>query len=321
MIAARQRGRAAAAFLLLTACATQTASSADKVFINEPGSLVRVGQTAFVVDVDGLPRIHDFGLSGGFVSASTGASNVATLIAGTASGNLLVMSSKAILANGINGQIERTKLGVRIATPAGYGKTGEPCRSQASSFAVPTDQELKWEFDLQFGSHARGEAWELTTHGKDPALIWQVKAPDLQPALAMIVDTDPSDATKLQLHWSEKAGKATHVRRMGQTGGISPNRRVRVVIRAVLDEREGHDGGKGYMQVYVDDRPVVHYVGPTLSAVASLPHQWFFGVYRYLTICPSSLARVTYWRQARLLLASGAGLASIRRPPRGPANE
>lgn len=263
-------------------------------------STMRVNSMRLHVDTGNANRLHDFGATGGFIDPATGVSRLATIISGAGYAKNVLLNGKTITNAGVPGRVEWKPEGVITASLPWEGQVGEPCRAQAASYQVATDIPLIWNLGFQFGGAAAGQDWRFLPHGVDPALIWQVKAPGRQPSLAMIVDTDDADASRLMLYFSERTGSATKVQRAGTVHGLPAGVPIDVRIEAVLDERAPANGGTGWWRVWINGQLVLDRVGATLIGNAGQPHQWFFGIYRYLTLCPSSIPRVMTWQTLRL---------------------
>ncbi|MES2207314.1 MAG: hypothetical protein V4525_11055 [Pseudomonadota bacterium] len=269
------------------------------VFCAAKSFFVRVNDALQFVDTAQSSRVYDFGITGSLVSDNTGNNNAAVLIAAGNQGNI-VLSSIKITNQGILGRIEPTEKGLKTAILKGDGCASESLRTTVSSFALPSDQQLFWSLQFQLEDNTI-DKWELTHSGTDPVLIWQIKAPGLQPSLAMMVDTDEDDETKLMLFFNIKKNNESKIERVGTVKGLLPNQIVSVAMEVLLDEKEIENGGLGYWRVKVNGDLIVNYSGATLSHDATLPHQWIFGVYQYLHCGPSERSRVIYWRQAKLM--------------------
>ncbi len=268
------------------------------VFVAQHPYQVRVGKVMQDIDLGEVARSYDFGDTGGLISEKTGVNNIATLIHCEPGQRFNVLSASRITAEGVPGRVEPTDKGLKIAQLEGDGCSEDYLRTTIASFALPTDVRLLWNIEVQFGDEAA--PWQLTPPGSDPALIWQIKAPGLQPSLAAVVDTDDSDPTKLMIYFSLKMHSQAQILRAGTIKGITPHERVNLVIEALLDEKRLEEGGLGYWYAKVNNRVAVSYNGPTLIEAADAPHQWFCGLYRYLTHGPAKIQRLTYWPFMRL---------------------
>ncbi len=251
---------------------------------------VRMNNEVQAIDIEKIKRTYDFSES--LICPVTGKSNVSTLISPSKTG-FSVVGAYNVKPEGIPGHIEYTDRGLKISVLKDDGCVGAPLRTTIASFALPPDERLFWNLQVQFGSDIAGEEWVLTPSGVDPALIWQIKAPDLQPSLAMMVDTDDTDPTKLMLFFNIKTLNMIKVQRAGEIRGLSRHEPIDILMEAILDEREIN--GRGYWKARVNGKLVVDLTGPTLSYNATAPHQWYCGLYRYLTNGPAEMTRVTYW--------------------------
>ncbi|MES2218373.1 MAG: hypothetical protein V4501_08170 [Pseudomonadota bacterium] len=265
------------------------------VFSSQPPFYVRVGEAYQSIDLGDVPRTYDF--SRELVSSITGCNNIATLITGAPNSKYAVFSASRIRPEGIKGRIEFTEQGLKIANMPGDGCPSEPLRATIASFALPADQRLFWNLRVQFGDAP--ENWLLTPSGVDPALVWQIKAPGLQPSLAMVVDTDDKDPAKLMLFFNIKVND--QIERVGTVRGLIPYQPINVLMEGLLDEQDSDKGGRGFWRVKVNGKLAVDYLGPTLVKTAEAPHQWFIGLYRYLTFGPAFIPRTSYWSRAQLL--------------------
>jgi hypothetical protein len=261
---------------------------------------VRVGTSVFYVNTAGEPRFHDFATTGAFADRRTGVPQLATILAAAGPNQNVLLSGSAIDNAGIPGRVSWTPSAVVMRNAVGEGESGKPCRTQAASYQVAPDTPLRWSLRFSLGEKSAGYPWPLLPTGQDPVLLWQLKAPGLQPALAMIVDTDATDPSRVTLFFSQRAGVDPKVQRVGSIEHLSIDDPIDVRIDAVLDEREIAAGGRGYWHVWVNGILVVARVGPSISAFAKQPHQWFFGMYRYQTTCPSVTYRTIRWEKLLL---------------------
>ena len=182
---------------------------------------------------------------------------------------------------------------------AGDPITSGTCRSQVVCPPPPRLVPLRWEFDVAFGGIEPGDTWELTPSGKSPTLIWEVKTMSQgNPALSMMVDTDPQDSTKLYVFFAKRVNGMAAPARIGQIGGLARNQIHQIRIDAVLDERRD---GVGRFSATIKGVPVAEFSGPTL--VDSTDHFWCRAVYMYNEPAPCQLQRATYWRRCELICA------------------
>lgn len=299
------RNRLIQAFLigLLLILSSQQHALGGVTYSTQHGA-IRVNASTFFVSTGNIPRQHDFGPTGGFVDSLSGVPRLATILAGNSFYRNTLISGSAISQAGIPGRVEWTPSAVITANEIGDGLPGEPCRAQASSYPIAPDIPLVWKLRFQLGEKIAGREWQLLPSGFDPALLWQLKAPNLQPALAMIADTDLADPTRLMLSFSLLSGTSNKIRNVATIHGLATATPINVRIEAILDERENFDGGQGSWRVFVNGQLAVDHSGPTLTQFASEPHQWFFGLYRYLAMGPSNISRIVRWE--KLVLENGA---------------
>jgi hypothetical protein len=267
---------------------------------------LRVGQTQQSVATNGVARKHDFGATGGFVDKGSGSPRLATILTASGPGKNTLLSGGEITNAGVPSRAFWSPAGAVMRQLAGEGDPARPCRAQAASFQLAPDEPLRWQLRFRLGDSGAGLPWRLTPTGSDPILLWQVKAPDLQPSLVLVADTDPDDPMRVMLFFTQKTGNAGKPIRIGSAKGLRTEEFIDVRIEAVLDERELANGGRGRWHAWVNDRLVVDRVGPTLSREATAPHQWLFGIYRYASTCPSDTPRATLWERA-LLERMGGG--------------
>lgn len=273
-------------------------------YVAERPYVVDVNGQPYAVDVGVAPRFFDFGGSAPFVNPYTDVSDAATLISGVRSGanvRQVVLSAGAITNEGIPDRIEKREGMTMIAYRAGDPIVAGACRAQLASFPLSSRVRLVWDLEFRAGGSAAGDEWMYSAPGVTPVLLWQLKAPSLQPSLAMIVDTDPADPTLLQLTFSRKAGGDPKVFSLGSVGGIERGDFTSVVMEVFLDEREVAHGGSGFWRVWVNGRLVIDSFGPTLAYGADQPHQWFLATYLYRNTVPFDESRVVFWRKARML--------------------
>lgn len=271
-------------------------------FVARPPFEILVNGATRSINLGGVPRIHDLVGGSQIVDAVTGVSNFATLNAWDRSNARTIFSGPSMPHAGVPGRIEKRDGQLVLAAVAGDSAVAGRCRAQASSFPVPSRRRFVWDLQVQFGKNVPGYEWTLTAPGKSPVLIWQLKAPDLQPSLGLVVDTDSKDPSKLMLFFARRGGHNVRVTRVGEIHGIERHQLSRITMEAELDERDV--GGAGWWRAWVNGQLVVDVPGATLSAVATEPHQWFIGVYMYNDPCPTDLTRATYWTMAKMLVSA-----------------
>ncbi len=317
-------------------------ASRPTLFVATEPYRVRVSEARGDVDValGHHPRSFAFdGFLPGFVNPATGQSDIGTMQAYAPTINNIVVG-RNITDAGIPGRIEKTRDGrLMIGFDAGDGPVAGKCRAQLSSYAVPSRRLLVFNLDgLQLGEDAPGRRWPLSAPGVHPVLLTQfyptggLSVPGaMNPSLAITVDTDPDDATKLVLSLSVRAGVWNDRRRAWRVGEIhGVERHVPLSLRMglYLDERTPDEGGEGRWTVIarqelptesavrsevnlrpvatssrttarIDGAAILEYRGATLNLDAVGPHIWLLGAYMYNdTVCDEG--RFTFWRWARM---------------------
>jgi len=274
-----------------------------KTLVSVPASSILVNGMVQPVNIGNVSRRHDFAGLKSFINPLTSQPDIATMLAGRPDMNNPsgVYSDSKIPAQGIPGRIEtsggRTVIGYRAGDHIVAGK----CRTQISSFPVPSRKRVIWELEFTLGEDSPGNTWPHAPTGLHPVLIWQHKAPNSQPSMTLVVDADHNNPSFLSLIFGRKGGKATSVVRLGQVDRIERHRPISVMLEAYLDEREVSEGGAGYWRAWVNGELRLDSFGPTLSSMANEPHQWYLATYLYQDTQPLDSSWITYWSKARLL--------------------
>ncbi|MFH2090656.1 MAG: hypothetical protein ABIK82_23750 [Pseudomonadota bacterium] len=275
-------------------------------FLAVPPYSVLVNGQAQAIELGGKARRFDFSGNRPFVNPDTGVADSATLLAWNARGDRQagpVLAGKRISNEGIAGRVYQSG-GRRLLTyVAGDLPVAGKCRSQMASFPVPARRRFLFDLSFQAGEQKEGREWHMTPAGKSPALIWQLKAPDVIPSLAIVVDTDPDDPRRLQFSFSRKGGSSPAVGKVGNALSLRPGQPVRLLMDVFFDERDAARGGRGYWRVWANGRLVVDVAGPTLSSLATQPHQWFLALYLYNDAEPLPFSRTIAWGHAKMLTA------------------
>lgn len=288
-----------------TAAAEQPDMLGVKALVSTPGYSVLVNGSARPVNLGNVSRHHDFAGLKSFINPQTGQPDIATMLAGRPDPNnpAGVYSDSKIPEQGIPGRIElsggRTVIGYRAGDHTVAGK----CRTQISSFPVPSRRRVIWELEFALGDDSPGNNWPHAPTGLHPVLIWQHKAPDSQPSMTLVVDTDQRNPSLLSLIFGRKGGRATNVVRLGQVNGLEKYQPISVTLEVYLDEREVSEGGAGYWRAWVNGVLQLDSFGPTLSSATNAPHQWFLATYLYQDTQPLSSSWMTYWSKAHLLIS------------------
>lgn len=272
-----------------------------KPFVASPPYRVLVNGVSREVNIGGVPRHHKLGGIQSFINPLTGVSDVATILAGSgASETSGVYSTKLVQPLGVPGRAEVIDSKTMIAYRAGDFPVSGTCRTQISSFPVPSRLRMVWDLEFSLAENSSGPGWPYSKVGEHPVLIWQLKPPGFSPSISLTVDTNPYDARSLSLIFGRKTGTKTS--RVGQINGMQRNQPVSVIMEAYLDEREAAAGGQGFWRVWVNGILVVNSTGATLVPEATEPHQWFLATYLYRDTQPLSDSWVMYWSKARLLV-------------------
>lgn len=275
-------------------------------FLAVPPYSVLVNGQAQAIELGGKPRQFDFSGNRPFVNPRTGVADSATLLAWNVRGDRLagpVLSGKRISNEGIAGRVYQSGGRTLLTYVAGDLPVAGKCRSQMASFPVPAHRRFLFDLSFQAGEQKAGREWHMTPAGKSPALIWQLKAPDVIPSLAIVVDSDPDDPRRLQVFFSRKGGSSPAVVKVGNALSLNSGQPVRLLMDVFFDERDAARGGRGYWRVWANGRLVVDVAGPTLSSVARQPHQWFLALYLYNDAEPLPFSRTIAWGHAKMLTA------------------
>jgi len=276
-----------------------------KELVSVPAYSVLVKGAQQPVNIGNVSRYHNFVGIRSFVNQITGKPDIATMLAGRPDTNnpTGVYADSKIPPQGIPGRIEisgdRTIIGYRAGDHPVAGK----CRTQISSFPVPSRRRVIWELEFTLGDDSTGNNWPHAPTGLHPVLIWQHKAPDSQPSMTLVVDADHSDSSLLSLIFGRKGGKATQVVRLSQVNGLERHRPINVILEAYLDEREILEGGAGYWRAWVNGELRLDSFGPTLSSLANEPHQWFLATYLYQDAQALNSSWMVYWSKAHLMIS------------------
>jgi len=275
-------------------------SAMETFVVTPPYSVLVQGQPQYI-SIGGVSRTYDF-VTYPFVNPDTKVPDAAVLqswnpVQSTISGNNITNA-------GMPNHIEKNSGRLMVGVVAGDYPVAGKCRAQIAGHPVPSRKVAYMDYTVQFGApDDAGHQWALTTPDASPVLIMQLKAPDaVNPALAMTVDTDTLDPSRLMIFFGYKGGNATKCLRVGEAHKLDRYTPVRIVMEAFLDERETMEGGHGYWRVWVNGQLVVSVDGPTLSGPSLLPHQLMLNAYEYNDPCPNNLNRFTYWDRAKIAI-------------------
>lgn len=272
-----------------------------RVFSASSPYSVAVNGRVVPVNIGGRPRYFDFSGERAFVNPTTGVSDIAAINAASANSTAVILGSDRITNAGVPGRVFKNNGKTILRYVAGDAPVAGKCRSQMATYPVPAQQRFLFDFALQFGEFAGGHEWHLTPAGESPAVIWQMKAPGVQPSMAIVVDSDPNNPEGLVLYFARKSGLAKSATRIGNPIRLGRNMPLRILMDTYLDEREISGGGRGYWRVWINGQRVLDVFGPTLSAAASEPHQWFMNLYMFNNPDPVPFNRSVLWKKARML--------------------
>lgn len=295
-----------------------TGASATNPFVANEPYVVNIQGNMITVPLYGASRTHDFSGSTPFVNPVTGRANMNQMQAYDAtfadsftpklSGDYN-LNDDQITNAGFPGRIEKRTLdgGVTQKTMVRY-KADVPitigkCRSQLNAFAVPPRTHVRWELKVQFGDADGGfNDWTLTPTGSSPVLFWQLHSMNQDnPPLAAEVDTDSSDPTKLMIAFKQRVEGATSPREIARVTGINRNTQIPITIEAFLDERTNAQGGKGVLQITVNNVLILEKSGAVL-AVGSQPHWWAMDMYLWAEPAPYKYTRSSFWETAKFFV-------------------
>ena len=274
--------------------------TAKKVFVATPPYAVLVNGTTTPINIANKPRTFDL-VSNAFINPATGVADAACLMAWNPP--YVSVCNSQITNAGIPGHIEKVGTRLMVRTVTGDQPVGGKCKAELGSYPMPNRKKVYWDTEVQLGSTEPGKAWALTKNAVSPTMISQIQAEDgINPSLSIVADTDSLNPARLALSFNWRGGKAPKTTTVGRVNNLSPNVPVRIVMEAYLDERETANGGQGYWRAWVNGALAASVVGPTLSSMAKLPHDWRLDAYMANDPCPNDQNRVTYWSRAKILV-------------------
>lgn len=276
------------------------ASALEVVTAHSPYRPV-VGESGQFIELNGKPRVFDFGGDAPFVNPMTGVADFATInVWNPKAAQASVLSSAQILVDGIPGRVFKVGGYTALGYVSGDGLVEGALRTQLNSFPFSARRYYVWELTFRLGGRGLTAPWAFTDRGVAPATIWQLKTTNLPPSLVMAVDTDPSDNSKVALNFDIRLDPARPAVRIADIGGLDPSADTQIRIEAFLDERPA-SSGDGFLRLWVNGRQLIDRRGPVLQLQATFPYHWSLAMYLYNCAAPLHLDRFVYWRTARML--------------------
>jgi len=196
------------------------------------------------------------------------------------------------------GHYERLGPKWRIAYTTGEALTGGTARCQLLSYPLPPGR-MTFDMNVQFGDST--DNWTLTTNGTSPALFWQLK-PNTgpQPVLQLNVDTDSTNAAKLELYLSYKELSFTgSVTRLVTVRGLDRHVPINVAVDGLFTF-----GTEGWVELRVNGE--VEYRRDnfkTLQTDTDTYYHMHWGLYMWNDTNPATApTRVTWWARNNVLV-------------------
>lgn len=313
-------------------------ASASNAFVAVQPYNINIQGTMVPITMSGLSPTFDYSGHVPFINPSTGKSNVSNIQAWDPlfpqTFNPVLPGDYELDANlitnlGFPGRVDKQIINGTPVTMVRYNPgdntTWGNARSMLNGWIIPPRTHVRWEIEVQFGNADGKNDWVLTPsaiwtqdstgkwvigNGGSPVLFFQVhSANQSNPPLQVGVDTDINDPTKLMITFLQRTGAATAPVQIGIVHGISRHTMVPIIIEAFLDERLAINGGKGLLQIWVNNNLVLQQSGPTL-ALGSKPHWWALASYSWAQTAPYSYTRAVFFKTARMLVFPAAPLSA-----------
>ncbi|TIC79208.1 hypothetical protein [Crenobacter intestini] len=270
--------------------------------------LATVGNHQVPVDLGASKITHDFSGSVPFFNPEIGRSDIITINVW----NPQTQSAQNVMGHslsneGVKDRVFKDGDFTAIGVVAGDGIVEEKLRTQVNAFQFSTRKHYEWQLQFRLGGRRLGQPWHMAPAGESPATIWQLKTIGFGPALGMVVDTDPNNPNKVQLHFDARIDPSQGGKRLTQIGNLDPNAEQDVRIETYLDERTAAQGGRGFLKITVNGQVLFDQPMPTVQAGATNPYNWSMGMYLYANTRPLSYDRFIYFRTARLVDLGGDG--------------
>ncbi|TAK64007.1 MAG: hypothetical protein EPO18_04960 [Methylobacter sp.] len=290
-------------------------ASTTSPFIAKEPYVINIQGKSVTIPLWGVPRKNDFSGNVPFVNPTTGKADPGQMVAWDPvfarsftpylSGDYN-LNGNQITNKGFPGRVDKQTINGIPTTMTRYNAgngTSIGCpRTQLNAYAIPPRTHVRWQFEVAFGNPDGRNDWNLTPSGTSPALFWQIHSTNQHnPPLAANVDTDSSDPSKLMITFMQRTGGATSPVSIGRIKGIPRHKTIPIVIDAFLDERSNSNGGKGLLQIYVNNALAIEKAGPTLAAGPN-PHWWTFGVYLWNQKSAYNQTRAAFWKTAKMIV-------------------
>jgi hypothetical protein len=279
-------------------------ASTTKAFVASEPFVLNIQDSNKIYSLKERSRSHDFSGPVPFVNPITNSPDSLGMQAWHS--RLTELYGNNITNAGVPGRIDKTTFGNDVVTRIAYnvndGITQGKCRSQILSFPVPPRTHVRWELNGAFGKPDGVSDWTLTPTGSSPVLFWQLWSENQSnPPLAMNVDTDSNDPSKLMIIVMQRVGGATRPAAIATIHGISRYTLTPIVIEAFLDERTIENSGKGSLKIWIKNKLIIEKVGPTL-AMGNGTHIWLMDSYLWKNPKPYPYTRATFWKTAKMLV-------------------
>ena len=313
-------------------------ASASNAFVAMQPYNINIQGTMTPITMSGLSPTFDYSGNVPFLNPSTGTSNVADIQSWDPlfpqTFNPVLPGDYELDANlitnlGFPGRVDKQIINGNPVTMvrynAGDNTTWGNARSMLNGWPIPPRTHVRWELEVQFGNADGTNDWILApsaiwtpdstgnwviSNGGSPVLFFQVHSTNQSnPPLQAGVDTDINDPTKLMMTFLQRTGTATSPVQIGIVHGLSRHTIVPIIIEAFLDERAATNGGKGLLQIWVNNALVLQQTGPTL-ALGPNPHWWALASYSWAQAAPYSYTRAVFFKTARMLVFPAAPLSA-----------
>lgn len=278
-------------------------TSSTRAFIATEPYVLNIGGTMKTISLLGKPRSFEFGGDVPFVNPASVVSDPNVIQGWDPTTKLGTnLAGGQILNKGLTERVAKVDGGLMVRHMKGDGLLGGTGRSSLVTYALPPRTHVRWEMNVSFGSVDGVNKWELTKYDTHPVLFWELKSPNTgTPALQAVVDTDPSNPSKLCIKLLTKAGKSPVLVQLALVRNLPTGTNIPIVIDAFLDERETAAGGKGRVKAVVNNVMVGDQTGPTLTLGTNV-HMTNFSAYSYKDTTTVDNTRAVFFQQARVLV-------------------